>query len=179
MVIISKDNVYIYAKMKLNLDSLNKNIIHILEKKIEKIKHLISFHEYASDDKKTFLHIYNRAFLVSPDPYHSISEDDLEGLDMKVFFVKLYGQDSGLICIAIEENDNHERIGVITTLAVLPEKRRKGLGSALALKAYEFFVKNNIKIVECEVGEKNIASYTFIKFIGFKKYGEEVLELDL
>ncbi len=175
---IKNKDIYVYAKMRLDLSGLKKEVIDVLSKKVEKIKHLINFKEYTTSDKEIFIRIYNRAFLTSPDPFHSITLDDLEDLNLKVFFIKMFGREYGLICISIEQNEKNEKIGVIITLAVMPEKQRRGLGSALALKAYEFLKQNNINIVECEVGEKNIPSYTFVKFIGFRKYGEEILELD-
>jgi ribosomal protein S18 acetylase RimI-like enzyme len=115
--------------------------------------------------------------LVSPDPFRSVTKDDLEDLQLDIFLIKLYGKEAGEISIEME-NRNGENVGIITSLAVLPEKRRMGLGSALALKAYEFLKHNNTNIVECKVGEENKPSYSFIKFIGFKKYDEEVVELN-
>lgn len=175
MLFIPKKEVYVYAKMRLDLRNLRKEIIPILKKKIAPIEHLISFREY-QEDKEIFLHIYNRSFLVSPDPFRSVSMDDLDDLKLDIFLIKLYGKETGEISIDTEVRDG-EKIGIITSLAVLPEKRRMGLGSALALRAYEFLKNNKINIIECKVGEENKPSYTFIKFIGFKKYDEEAVEL--
>jgi len=63
-------------------------------------------------------------------------------------------------------------------MAVLPERQRRGLGSALALKAYDFLKNKDIEFVECEVGEDNLASFLFVKFIGFKVYGKEVIKFE-
>jgi len=176
---IKEKDSYTYYKMRLKLSEIREEIFPLLKKKFERIEHLIKFREFDSRfDKEILMNIYNRAFLTSPDPFRPLTINELDDIDSTIFFIKLYGLDSGFISISIEESDQGEKIGLIPIMAVLPERQRRGLGSALALKAYDFLKNKDIEFVECEVGEDNLASFLFVKFIGFKVYGKEVIKFE-
>ncbi len=88
----------------------------------------------------------------------------------------MYGSDAAFIVNKIEtqttETGKKERLGVICGIAVHPRFRQKGLATAIALDAYDFFKEKNIDYLQCEVYEKNDPSLSFITWVGFRPAGQ-------
>ncbi|NHI93525.1 MAG: GNAT family N-acetyltransferase [Candidatus Lokiarchaeota archaeon] len=168
---------YVYYKMFLDLRTISIRLIEVMTNKIQSQKSIMKFHLFDREkDANALLNIYNRAFLVNPDPFQSMNEDDLKDLtDRVIIMVKYLGRDVGFIWFTIDEN-NDKKMATVSIIAVLPEKQRRGVATALAVYSYEYLKSNNIYHLGCIVGEKNKDIQNFVKFIGFKKFGEEILE---
>ena len=163
--------------MYLDLRTISKDLVNIMSKKIENQKHLIKFRSFnKTQDSESLLNIYNRAFLVNPDPFQRMNMNDLNDLEDRVIFMTSYvGKDVGFIWFTLDEEDGN-KMATISIVAVLPSKQRRGIATAMALHSYDFLKKNDIYHLGCIIGEKNKEIQNFVKFIGFKKFGEEILE---
>ncbi|MBO8182889.1 MAG: GNAT family N-acetyltransferase [Archaeoglobus sp.] len=61
------------------------------------------------------------------------------------------------------------RVGEIHELVVLPEFRKRGIGSVLVSKAFEYMKLRGRKIAELWVGHKNYSAQKFYKKLGFEE----------
>lgn len=127
-------------------------------------------------DAHEFIRCYNRAFLTAPDPYRSLSIEDVHHFKSESTFVAiLYGRIVGFIFLVIEPLIKHGvqlgNQGVIAGIGVDPRYRRKRIAFLLAVKAAEFFAANNVLELVCEVYHENKVSYNFIRNFGFSQTG--------
>ena len=168
---------YVYYKMYLDLRTISKSLVDVMTYKIQDQKSLIKFELFDREKHSdSLLHIYNRAFLVNPDPYQSMNKDDLKDLSDRVIFMARYlGKEVGFLWLTIDEQDG-KKIATVSIIAVLPERQRRGIATALAVHSYGYLKENEIYHLGCIVGEKNMEIQNFVKFIGFKKFGEEILD---
>jgi ribosomal protein S18 acetylase RimI-like enzyme len=87
--------------------------------------------------------------------------------EILILIAEVFGEDAGFIILDFE-GINHE-YGIIAGLGVLPRYQRKGLGTVLGMASWNYFKKEGVKELKCEVYVKNNASYEFIKALGFKE----------
>ena len=165
--------------MHLDLTKVSKSIVSIMRKKVENnsLANLIKIRPFEKErDGKSLLNIYNRAFLVNPDPFQRMGEKDLEDIDDRVIFMARYvGKDVGFIWLTPEVQEGR-KIATLSIIAVLPDRQRRGIATMMTLHTYEYLKENEINHLGCIVGQDNVVIQRFVSFIGFRKFGEHVLE---
>ncbi|MFX1286534.1 MAG: GNAT family N-acetyltransferase [Promethearchaeota archaeon] len=126
-------------------------------------------------DAEMFVRCYNRAFITAPDPYRSLTLQDVQHFKESTFVAELYGQIVGFIFLVIEplikQGIHLDRQGVIAGIGVDPRYRRKGIAFLLAARAAKYFEENNVMELICEVYHENKVSYNFIRNFGFSQTG--------
>ncbi|MFX0013992.1 MAG: GNAT family N-acetyltransferase [Promethearchaeota archaeon] len=127
-------------------------------------------------DAENFIRCYNRSFITAPDPYRTLTLEDIQHFNPKSTFVaELYGHIVGFIFLVIEplikQGMTIGKQGVIAGIGVDPRYRRKKIAFTLAVRAAKFFAENNVMELVCEVYHENKASYYFIRSFGFTKTG--------
>ena len=161
-----------YIQMKLPTEKITKEFEQSLK---EKISHNIlraKIREATIEDLETVRYIHNRACLTSNTPFSPITLEGIRDVfkisSTKIFIARVYGQDAGFLITDLEgENDE---IGVIAGLGILPRFQRRYLGTILGMHSWEYFKKQKIKELKCEVYVDNMASYKLIKGLGFEEY---------
>lgn len=125
-----------------------------------------------------FVDLYNRCFLASPDPFCPLDLEQAKKLDTEGIFVAvIWGNMSGFIACFVEEEE--EGIyGEITGIGVLPQRRRKGVATALIQKAVEYFIDAGVEEVYCEVYEQNEPSKQLITSYGFVEVGRRAIPVE-
>ncbi len=131
---------------------------------------------HPDEDAEEFIRAYNRAFITAPDPYRSLSLEDVKHFNPESTFVAvLYGRIVGFIFLVIEPVVKHGielgSQGVIAGIGVDPRFRRKRIAFLLAAKAAQFFTENDVIELICEVYHENKVSYNFIRNFGFSLSG--------
>ncbi|UCE14664.1 MAG: GNAT family N-acetyltransferase [Candidatus Heimdallarchaeota archaeon] len=173
---IQKGHKYIVMKMSWDqaLD-IKKRVTEELAQDVSLKKVLIRNFD-PSIDAQNFIHCYNRAFLTAPDPYRSLSIEDVRHFKSDSTFVAiLYSRIVGFIFLVIEPLMKHGvqlgNQGVIAGIGVDPRYRRKRIAFLLATRAADFFAENNVVELVCEVYHENKVSYNFIRNFGFSQTG--------
>ncbi|MHA1977895.1 MAG: GNAT family N-acetyltransferase [Candidatus Hodarchaeales archaeon] len=128
------------------------------------------------NDVVKFIRVYNRSFISAPDPYRSLTHDDLKHFDPESTFVAiLYGQIVGFIYLTIEPLIKNSLVvgkqGVIAGLGVEPRYRRRKIAFLLVARAAEYFSEHSVDELICEVYYKNTVSYSFIQNFGMTRTG--------
>lgn len=129
-----------------------------------------------SEDAQEFIRCHNRAFITAPDPYRSLTLEDVQHFKPESTFVAvLYGRIVGFIFLVIEplikQGIHLGKQGVIAGLGVDPRYHRKRIAFLLAARAAKFFAENNVSELVCEVFHANKVSYSFICHFGFTRTG--------
>ncbi len=123
------------------------------------------------DEIDSFVELYNRCFLASPDPFCPLTIDEAKKLDPEgIFVAKLASKHVGFIACFLEKKDD-SIYGEITGIGVLPNRRRNGIATALIKRATKYFLDSGADEVYCEVYEDNIPSQMLIMAYGFEKVG--------
>ena len=124
-----------------------------------------------SDDIAAFVDLYNRCFLASPDPFCPLTLEDARKLETEgIFVAELWGNLSGFIACFVENKDD-SNYGEITGIGVLPQRRRRGIATALIQCAVEYFIDAGVDEVYCEVFTENTPSKMLIMAYGFSEVG--------
>ena len=161
-----------------------KKITHEFEEKY-RIKKTNSFikaniREASENDLESIMNVYNRAWMTSHTPFSGISVESLKKIyeypETIIFIAKIYGIDAGFVILDYE-GVNHE-YGVISGMGVLPRFQRKGIGIVLGIASWDYFKKQGVKELRCEVYINNGASYEFIKSLGFKQFDQISYKID-
>ncbi|MHA1906841.1 MAG: GNAT family N-acetyltransferase [Candidatus Thorarchaeota archaeon] len=127
------------------------------------------------DDIPEFVDLYNRCFLASPDPFRLLTIEEAENLDFEgVFVADMWENLAGFIACFVEK-DGDSKYGEITGIGVLPNRRRKGVATALIRQASEYFIDADIDEIYCEVFEENTPSKMLIQAYGFKEVGKRAI----
>jgi ribosomal protein S18 acetylase RimI-like enzyme len=168
---IPKD--YVYIQMRLSIeDVINSYQDEIEEYRLSGVK----VRKIELADLKSFVKLYNRAFMQGSDPWSPATEDQfrdiLESKHTVVLIGTTHGEDAGFIITALE--GEQLEIGVICGLGTDPHWQRKGIGRYLGIAAWDYFSRLNIKELRCEVYEGNAPSYHLIKSLHFEEYGKKV-----
>ncbi|MFX0170703.1 MAG: GNAT family N-acetyltransferase [Candidatus Hodarchaeota archaeon] len=127
-------------------------------------------------DTEGFIRIYNKAFITAPDPYRSLTKADVKYFNPDSTFLAFsYGKIVGFIFLTIEPLiKNGKEIGkqgVIVGLGVDPNYHRRKIALLLASTAMDFFHRNEVLELVCEVYHENKVSYNFIQNCGFTQTG--------
>ena len=85
-----------------------------------------------------------------------------------MFIAELNGSPAGIVEANIDKKRT-ERKGFLVGPAVLPEFRRKGIGSALTEKAFESFKQRGMESVQVTVTDKNKVGRLFLEEFGFNQ----------
>ncbi|MFO8019882.1 MAG: GNAT family N-acetyltransferase [Promethearchaeia archaeon] len=165
----------IYRQMTLPVENITKEFEENLKKKVETNMLHAKIRRVTDTDLDILKDLYNRAWLSSNTPFRPITVDDLEKVyhdpDTIIFIGKVYGMDAGFVILDREGEDNE--YGIIAGLGVIPRFQRKGLGLVLGIKAWNYFKKEGVKKLRCEVYRENERSYQFIKSLGFQETGQK------
>jgi ribosomal protein S18 acetylase RimI-like enzyme len=90
---------------------------------------------------------------------------------------EIWGNLSGFIACFVEKGE--EGIyGEITGIGVIPQRRRKGVATALIQKAVEYFIDAGVEEVYCEVYEENTPSKSLITSYGFEEVGRREIPIE-
>ena len=126
------------------------------------------------DEIDSFVELYNRCFLASPDPFCPLTSEEAIKLDTEgIFVAKLAGKHVG--CFIEKKTDSI--YGEITGIGVLPNRRRNGVATALIKRATNYFLDSGADEVYCEVYEDNIPSQMLIKAYGFEEVGRREIPM--
>ena len=138
----------------------------------------IKVEQLQSTQIKEFVDLYNRCFLASPDPFCPLNFEQAKQLDTEgIFIAEIWGNMAGFIACFVEKEE--EGIyGEITGIGVLPQRRRKGVATALIQKAAEYFIDAGIEEVYCEVYEQNEPSKNLISSYGFFEVGRRAIPIE-
>jgi ribosomal protein S18 acetylase RimI-like enzyme len=125
----------------------------------------------STDEIPEFVHLYNRCFLASPDPFCPLTIEEAHKLETEgIFVAEMWTTLAGFIACFVEKTED-SLYGEITGIGVLPMRRRKGVATALIRQATEYFLDAGVDEVYCEVYEKNIPSQMLIHAYDFEKVG--------
>jgi len=112
------------------------------------------------------VHAIEEYFEKSPWSMRSFSHE-LQSKDSILKVGEFNGQIVGYICIKILLDVAH-----IMKIMVIPEFRRKGIGTRLAQACIDVLrVKNSVRKLTLEVRESNLPAINFYKKLGFKLNG--------
>jgi ribosomal protein S18 acetylase RimI-like enzyme len=126
---------------------------------------------------ESFVDLYNRCFLASPDPFCPLTVEEARRLDPEgIFMAKLGGNPAGFIACFVEKQTD-SIYGEITGIGVLPNRRRRGVATALINRAAKYFMEAGVAEVYCEVYVANIPSQMLISAYGFKEVGRRDIPL--
>lgn len=139
----------------------------------------VKIHQLSMDEIESFVELYNRCFLASPDPFCPLTADEAKRLDPEgIFVAKLAGKHVGFIACFLEKQ--HDSIyGEITGIGVLPSRRRNGIATALIKRASKYFLDSGADEVYCEVYEDNLPSQMLIMAYGFKEVGRRDIPIGI
>ena len=84
------------------------------------------------------------------------------------FIAELGGKPVGKVYGHVDKQ-RKEKKGFLAGPDVVPEFRRKGIGTALAEKAFESLKQRGMKTVQAGTDDKNVAGVRFLESLGFRK----------
>ncbi len=161
-----------YTRFRMPINKITAEFQQRIEQKVKANFPRANMIIASEKDINNIARLYNRAWLTSNTPFHRI-EPETFGNMLKIpkshyLIARVYGIDAGFIIADIEgKNDEY---GYITGLAIEPRFQRKGLGTALALAAWNSVFKGTVKELRCEVYPENKRSLIFVKSMGFEEY---------
>lgn len=145
----------------------------------KEIPSYVKIHSLDMNEIEAFVDLYNRCFLASPDPFCPLTPEDARKLDTEgIFVAQLAGQYAGFIACFIEKQ-TESIYGEITGIGVLPNRRRKGVATALIKRATTYFLESGAEDVYCEVYEENIPSQMLIMAYGFKEFNRRTVPMQV
>lgn len=171
-------SLFYVDKVKILLiNSINKILIQSVKKSTPMAE--IKIRKISYEDKDQFIDVYIRAYQSLSD-YKYTSKGEV-----KNYFKWLYKRDNQGFLVAEKDgkavgfiagdgnwiDQEGERVLEIHELFVLPEERRKGVGSMLLKEILEYGKKRGLKKVELWVGKTNYQAICFYKKFGFKEVG--------
>jgi ribosomal protein S18 acetylase RimI-like enzyme len=169
-----------YIQMRLPVSKITPEFENKLKKDVESNILRAKIRVAAEKDLESVAILYNRSWMTSSEPYRAISADTLKKIyeypEVLIMIASVFGSDGGFVILDFE-GENQE-YGIIAGLGVLPRFQRKGLGTVLGMASWEHFKKKGVKELRCEVYKDNIASYNFIKSLGFEECGVKVYKKD-
>jgi len=129
----------------------------------------LKIRSYNQNEAHKLVKVFNAVFSNTPDPFPPITEKDLKDLPTdRILVAELGGEIAGFLMCGIKRIEN-EDVGVVGYVGVLEKYRRKGIATHLAIEAGEYFLKNRLKKVVCEVYHLNKSSYKFMEEFGFEQ----------
>ncbi len=137
----------------------------------------VKVRELRKDELEEFVRLYNRCFLTAPDPFCPLTLEDAMQLDTEgIFVAEMWDTLVGFIACFVEKGED-SIYGEITGLGVLPQRRRKGVATALIQRAVEYFIDAGVEEVYCEVYEENKPSLSLILSYGFTEVGRREVDV--
>lgn len=158
------------------LDAI-KSLEEYLNSNSYKLINIIEIKKFnPNEDANEFIRCYNRAFITAPDPYRSLTLQDVRYFKPESTFVAiLHGRIVGFIFLVIEplikKGKTLGKQGIIAGIGVDPRYRRKKIAFLLAARAAKYFTEKDILELVCEVYHANKVSYSFIQNFGFINTG--------
>ncbi len=138
----------------------------------------VKVHRLRKNEVGVFVDLYNRCFMASPDPFCPLTFDDAKRLETEgIFIAELWGVPCGFIACFIEKSAESD-YGEITGIGVLPQRRRKGVATALVHRATKYFLDAGVEEVYCEVYEENEPSKMLITSYGFTEVSRRQIQLE-
>jgi L-amino acid N-acyltransferase YncA len=163
---------YVYIKLKLPISKVTNGLISKLNQKIRSNYVRPKIKLATEEDLPRVANIYNRAWLTANTPFRQMTSEQFKPLfynaKYRFFIAQVYGRDAGFLIICYE-GQNYE-YGVLVGLGINPQFQRKGVGTALALRAWQIFNMRSIKEIRCEIFYENFKSLSFAKSVGFEEY---------
>ncbi|MFW9910654.1 MAG: GNAT family N-acetyltransferase [Candidatus Odinarchaeota archaeon] len=139
----------------------------------------IKIHPLDIKEIDSFVDLYNSCFLASPDPFCPLTAEEAKKLEPEgIFVAKFAEQYAGFIACFIEK-EAVSIYGEITGIGVLPNRRRKGVATALIKRATAFFLESGVDDIYCEVYEANIPSQMLIMAYGFREVGRRHITMQV
>lgn len=170
-------SAYTYYQMFLDLNTIDEGLRQPLLALLKGMEKTIKIREFQEkSDMPSFLRIVNRSFLDAPDPYERVVPTDLDEIseDRMIFIASLYGKDVGAMVVLLDKEPYRDELAAtISLLAVIPERKHHGVGTTMAIHAYDWLRSHHIRYLKCLVGKDNLPSYRFMTRLGFKKYGQK------
>ena len=165
-----------YIQMRLPVEKITKEFEDSLREKIAHNVVHAKIREASEKDIEHIMKVYDLAWHSSPMPIRDVGKNTFLKIfkepTSKFLIASIDSQDAGFILIDLEGKNNE--IGVIGGLGVLPKFQHKGLGTVLAIAAWDHFKKKGAKELRCEVYKDNRIPYSFIKSLGFEEYTRSI-----
>ncbi len=167
-----------YIQMRLPVDKITKEFEDSLREKTEHNVVHAKFREASEEDIEHIMKVYDLAWHSSPMPIREVGKDTF----LKIFkdptsiflIASIDSKDAGFILLDFEGKNNE--VGIIGGLGVLPKFQHKGLGTILAMAAWDHIKKKGAKELRCEVYKDNRIPYSFIKSLGFEEYSKGMVD---
>jgi len=125
-------------------------------------------------DENAWVSVWNRAFAES-DEFRSLSVQDMlmneknPSFDATgMFIAELDGEPVGIVTARVDKM-RQERKGFVRALGVVPERRRRGIGRALAEKAVESLRERGMQTVETEAEMDKPEGVRLWESMGFER----------
>ncbi|MHA1299279.1 MAG: GNAT family N-acetyltransferase [Candidatus Helarchaeota archaeon] len=121
------------------------------------------------EEGEVFVKLFNKVFRYSKNPFIPLTMEEFEKIPAEDVFVaeNSDGKLVGFIIVNVEEQEG-EKVGLISQIGILPGERKSGVATALAVHGGLYLKNKGIKKWICEVYSKNTPAVTFIKKFGFK-----------
>ena len=162
-----------YIQMRLPVEKITQEFESSLKDTIERKIIRAKIREGTEEDLESVMEVYNKSWLTSNTPFRPIMCESLKAVyddpDTVFLIAKVYGVDAGFVILDYEGENN--QYGVIAGLGILPRFQRKGLGTVLGMASWNYFKKQGVKELRCEVYKENMVSSSFIRGLGFEEYG--------
>ncbi len=162
-----------YIQFQMDVNKITEEFENYLKKKIDHSILHAEVRKATMEDIESIFRIYNKTWRSSPMPFRQVNREAFIKLFKQPYTIFLIANvesvDGGFILIHLEGDKNE--LGIINGFATLPEFQHKGLGTTLAMAAWNYFKERGVKELRCEVHKDNNITYSFIKSLGF----EEVL----
>ncbi|MFX1496207.1 MAG: GNAT family N-acetyltransferase [Promethearchaeota archaeon] len=166
-----------YIQMRLLVDAITEDFEKNLRQRANQDNANYEVKEANKEDIKSIVKLYKQAWYSTPMPYHTLNEQNLiemmEDPDIIFLIAYLESIESGFALIYFSGENNE--FGVIAGLGVIPELQHKGLGTLIALTAWQYFKERGVKELRCKVYKKNPISYSFIKGLKFEEYDDDMV----
>jgi ribosomal protein S18 acetylase RimI-like enzyme len=162
-----------YVLMRLPVSKITIEFENSLRNKVKKNIFDVHIRIAEENDIDNIMRIYNTAWYSSPMPFRTVKKETFLNMFKKPNIIFLIAKvnsiiDCGFILIHFE--GIKKEIGIIDGLGILPKFQNKGIGTILAIAAWDYFKKNGVKELRCEVHKDSKIIYSFIKSLGFKEY---------
>lgn len=160
-----------YIQMRLPVEKITQEFEDSLKEKIEHSVLHAEIREATKQDIEKIYKIYSKTWQSTSMPFRKVSHDTFlkfqKHFNTIFLIARVHSIDGGFILIHFEGKNNE--IGVIYGFGVLPKFQHKGLGTILAMAAWNYFKERGVRELRCEVHKDNKIPYEFIKNLGFEE----------
>ena len=167
-----------YIQMRLPVDKITPEFEKQLRDKIEHSVVHAKVRIANKEDIEHIMQVYDKAWHSSPMPIREVSKQTFIKLfedSSSVFLIaSINSVDAGFMLLDFEGKKNE--FGIIGGLGVLPKFQHKGLGTTLAIAAWDYFKKKGAIELRCEVYKDNNIPLAFIKRLGFEEMPSSMVD---